>query len=339
MGGSVPIFDVSGERLCEQRELVERIALACREWGFFRVVGHGVPEDLRKRFYREQKVFFALPGSVKASVRRSGGNAWGYFDRELTQNVRDWKEIFDFGRTPQPSLPDDHPCNRCCDGRNLWPQGYPSFELTMKEYFRACETLAFRLLEVLCAGLGAPRDRLHSHFIGRHTSFLRLNHYPRCENPAPPEAGMDTALGHFGVNRHTDAGAFTILCQDGLAGLQAYKDGRWLLVDPAPDALLVNVGDMLQVWSNDRYRAPLHRVLASRSYERFSAPFFFNPAHETECAPLECAVDAESPPRYRSVHWGEFRRRRSDRDYSNPGEAVQLARYRLDGQNEPAPRA
>jgi isopenicillin N synthase-like dioxygenase len=133
--------------------------------------------------------------------------------------------------------------------------------------------------------------------------------------------------GYLGINHHTDAGALTLLLQDEQPGLEVFHDGAWKLVEPLPDALVVNIGDIVQVWSNDQYRAPLHRVLANADAERFSVPFFFNPAYSTVYAPLPSTVDTQRPPRYRPINWGEFRAHRAAGDYADAGEYHQISHY------------
>jgi len=129
------------------------------------------------------------------------------------------------------------------------------------------------------------------------------------------------------VNPHTDAGALTLLLQDDEPGLEVFHAGAWHLVEPRRDALVVNIGDIVQVWSNDRYTAALHRALVSPNAERFSAPFFFNPAYRAWYAPLVSTVDAEHPARYRPIHWGEFRARRAAGDYADHGEYHSIHHY------------
>jgi isopenicillin N synthase-like dioxygenase len=162
-----------------------------------------------------------------------------------------------------------------------------------------------------------PGEALDRHFRPAHTSFLRLNYYPHCPQPAKP----------LGVNPHTDAGALTLLLQD-LPGLQVWRKGGWWSIEPCADALTVNIGDVVQVWSNDRYIAPLHRVLAPDE-ERFTAPFFFNPSYGTDYAPLPSVVDARHPPKYRPINWREFRAQRAAGDYADAGEYLQISRYAL----------
>ena len=152
----------------------------------------------------------------------------------------------------------------------------------------------------------------------RHTSFLRLNYYPLAHPAASapaPAATAAPAASLLGINPHTDAGFLTILAQDAVPGLEveAAGGGGWVLVDPIPGALTVNVGDQCQVISNGRFRAPPHRVrgpLPGAAAPRYSAAFFFNPRPDAEVAPLPCFVDAAHPPAYRPIRWGEFRAKR-----------------------------
>jgi isopenicillin N synthase-like dioxygenase len=108
-----------------------------------------------------------------------------------------------------------------------------------------------------------------------------------------------------------------------------YREGKWHLVEPRRDALVVNVGDIVQVWSNDRYQAALHRVIADADAERFSVPFFFCPAYSADYAPLPTTIDRRTPPHYRSINWGEFYEGRAAGDYADHGEEVQISHYRI----------
>ena len=130
-----------------------------------------------------------------------------------------------------------------------------------------------------------------------HTSFLRLNYYPLCKTPAAPDGNEAASEGYLGINPHTDAGAITLLMQDEQAGLEIYRDGRWHRVEGG--SLVVHLGDIVQVWSNDRYPAPIHRVAANTSAERMSAPYFFNPAYKTNYQPLDATIDGDNPARNR----------------------------------------
>jgi isopenicillin N synthase-like dioxygenase len=310
MSAGVPVIDIS--HLQGDAQVRRRIARACEEWGFFQVVGHGIDAAVMQQFLEAIQGFFALSGSDKAAVRRSQDNPMGFYDAELTKNRRDWKQIYDFGidlADPQAREP------------SRWPAGEATFQRVMTDWYRRCERISEELLGAIETQLGASPGAITGNFRPRHTSFLRLNYYPVCDAPAPADAD-DAADGHLGIHRHTDAGALTVLLQDRVASLQVRQRGRWVTITPEPGALIVNVGDMLQVWSNDRFAAPEHRVLASAEAERFSAPFFYNPAYATDCIPMG------TPARYDAVNWGRFRDRRAAGDYADVGEEIQIAHFR-----------
>jgi len=313
----------------ELSDVVDAIGVASREFGFFQVVGHELSEELLARVWCETHWFFDLPREQKLAISRTAENPRGYYDRELTKNARDLKEVFDFSKVPFADLPENHPKNRAAvDGFNQWPNELPSFRPTMLEYFDACVELGLQLLGALCLGLGAERDRLADYFMPLHTSFVRLNFYP-LDDPLQPEDTSDvTPLGDMALHHHTDAGALTILLQDEVGGLQVFANDRWIDVEPTDGALVINVGDMMQLWSNDRFRAALHRVLPRENRARYSIPFFFNPSYETDCVPLEPLQDGGA--RYREVNWGRFREQRTAGDFADYGKEIQLADFRIE---------
>ncbi|XP_068655628.1 protein LATERAL BRANCHING OXIDOREDUCTASE 1-like [Aristolochia californica] len=288
--------------------LVEEIESASRDWGFFQVINHGVPVELRQKLEEACKEFFALPLEEKRKVRRDESNPLGYYDTEHTKNVRDWKEVFDFTVQDPTVLPSETE-----DGneelqslKNQWPE-YPSeLRKVSIEYARGVEKLVYKLLELLSLSLGLPADRLNG-FFKDQTSFIRFNHYPPCPIP-------DLALG---VGRHKDAGALTVLYQDEVGGLEVKRkaDGEWIRVKPIPDTYVVNVGDIIQVWSNEKYESVEHRVVVNSEKERFSIPYFFNPAHYVMVKPLDELVDEQKPPKYREYNWGNFFKTRKNSNF------------------------
>ena len=203
----------------------------------------------------------SLPCLRRSSVRCDGrgNNARGYYDAERTKNRLDWKEVFDFG--------DDRGVGgaaaRHSDGVNQWPADEPEFRRTVLEHLEICRNLARTLLGAVCASLGLAPTVLDSAFEG-DSSFVRLNRYAACPDPAPSDAPLFPERGHLGVHHHSDAGALTVLYQDDVAGFQVQRGDRFVVVEPVAGAFTVNLGDMLQVCSNDRYISPVHRVLAAR---------------------------------------------------------------------------
>ena len=323
-----PVIDIRGLPEGDGAAL-QRVGQALRgapaRLGLFHVTHHGIPRDDLHAFDETMHALFAMGEAEKAAIRRTRENAWGYYDRELTKNRPDWKEIFDYGPEPEPGQ--HAPAHS--DGRNQWPAGHPEWKTVLIRHFAQCERIALSLLRALCVSLELPADRLDAAFVD-HSSYLRLNHYPRCDEPAPPDADWFPEQGRLGVHHHTDAGALTILYQDEVAGLQAWVEDRLVLIEPVPDALTVNLGGMLQVWSNDRLRSPIHRVLAHRNRERFSAPFFLNPRYDTVCEPLLEGPAAAASARFRPVSWAHFRDQRSAGDFADFGAEIQIEDFRIE---------
>jgi len=319
----VPVIDIA-ELVAGGRdpalESIGAIARAAERWGFFQVVNHGIDKALIRNVWLEASNFFAQPMKDKEAILRDRENPWGYYNNELTKNQRDRKEVFDFtddGRDP------------VYDEENRWPAGLARFRDVLSSYRRATAELSLTLLEAMCAGLGLAPDYLNAHFTPQHTGFSRLNYYPVGDPLAGRTDVEHQAEADLGIHHHTDAGALTVLLQDGVGGLQVYNDGLWYDVPPVEGALVINTGDMMQVWSNDRYRAAMHRVLASNEIERYSIPFFYNPMAGTVVEPLPSVVTAGQPANYRPIDWSDFRSKRTDGDYADYGPEVQIAQYRI----------
>ena len=307
----VPVVDFA----CDEVAIRSQIHSACRRWGFFQVRGHAIEPTLSASMLSAAQRFFAQPSVQKNSIRRSSENPWGFYDSELTKNVKDWKEIVDIGPERGAQQPQ-------------WPEEPSEFREIMEVYSREAQAVARTLTRILLANLAEPAVTELDGF-SNDSSFLRLNYYPVCANPAPADLALDEPAsqraGHLGISHHTDAGAVTVLQQFGPPGLQVMRDGRWHTVDVLEDALVINIGDVAQVWSNDVYPAPLHRVLANSQTERFSAAYFFNPDFDYSYAPLV----ADAAPAYRAINWGEFRAGRAAGDYADEGEEIQIDHYRL----------
>jgi isopenicillin N synthase-like dioxygenase len=327
-----PVIDVSGLAEGDDGARV-RVAAdlerPCAEWGVFQIVGHGVPADELAEFEAAMRRFFARPPDEKATVRRTRENARGYYDEELTKNRPDWKEVFDYGaERAAGEAPARH-----SDGVNQWPGGRgeeaAAFQRILLRHHASCTRVAHALLRALCTSLGLAPDALTPAF-GRDSSFVRLNRYAACPEPADPDAPLFPDRGHLGVHHHTDAGALTLVYQDAVEGLQVHHGGRWHTLDTVPGAFAVNLGDMLQVWSNDRYRSPLHRVIVHRDRARCSAPFFFNPSYDTVCAPLPGLLEAGEAPRFRPISWAHFRDQRSAGDFADYGAEIQIDDFRIE---------
>ncbi|MED6122573.1 hypothetical protein PIB30_040955 [Stylosanthes scabra] len=306
--------------------LVKQIGSACKEWGFFQVTNHGVPLSLRKNLDEASKKFFSQSLEEKKKVSRDETSPSGYYDTEHTKNVRDWKEVFDFlAKEPTivPLTPHEFD-DAIIHWTNKSPNYPPNFRGTLEKYIEEMEKLGYKLLELIAMSLGLEAKRFEE-FFEDQTSFVRLNHYPPCPYP-------HLALG---VGRHKDGGPLTILAQDDVGGLQVKlkhktDQEQWVTVEPTPNAYIINVGDIMQVWSNDAYESVEHRVMVNSGKERFSIPYFMFPAHDTEVKPLEELTNENNPPKYRPYKWGKFFVHRTDSNFRKQNEEnIQIHHFKI----------
>ena len=267
--------------------MAAQIGQACREHGFFYILGHGVDEGLQERLLHLSRRFFAQPLDRKLAIRMAlAGRAWrGYFPvgGELTSGRPDLKEGLYFGA----ELDDDHPLVRAgtpMHGRNLFPSQIPLFRETVLDYMAAMTALGHRLMEgvALSLGLEAP------YFADRYTKdplvLFRIFHYPPDTSPSENEPS-------WGVGEHTDYGVLTILKQDDAGGLQVKSRSRWIAAPPITGAFLCNIGDMLDRMTGAKYRSTPHRVSSPTERGRLSFPFFFDPNFNAEVRPINlCGV-------------------------------------------------
>ncbi|KAE8667862.1 2-oxoglutarate (2OG) and Fe(II)-dependent oxygenase superfamily protein [Hibiscus syriacus] len=254
--------------------------------------------EIGKAVEKVAKAFFHLPIEEKRKVKRDELNFTCYHDEEHTKNIRDWKEVFDMliqEPTILPASPD--PDDEELEATLTSGLRIPLSLETCLEYCRVVEKLAFRLLELISISLGLAANRLGELF-KHQTGPLRLNYYPPCPFP-------ELALG---VGRHSDGGALTVLVQDDVGGLQirSQSDGEWIPIKPILNAYIINIGDNLQVWSNDLYVSAEHRVVVNSQRERFSIPFFFFPSHYVTMKPLEELVNDKILMKYKEYNWGKY---------------------------------
>jgi len=213
---------------------------AAQTWGFFQVVNHSIPEQLESDIIQNMLLLFGSSSELKNSIRRSLTNSRGYADDELTKRQRDMKEVFDMGQpTPYQDLSPSAMVNQGIDGTNQWPDTYlyphlHDLQPTVEEYFLQCAQLSHKLFQLLISPFlicsEYSNDTTTSYVMGafsKHTSFMRLNYYPpvNTSNQAVTDIHNDggdsssvddehnNAEEHFGVSRHTDSGAVTVLLQ------------------------------------------------------------------------------------------------------------------------------
>ena len=310
----VPIVDISNPSATELGALDS----ACSDHGFFLLTGHGLDEIIAETWEQTRR-FFDADRSIRKSVERSQENPLGYFDRELTKRARDHKEVFDF---IDPSL-------QRLDVRNRWPDDLTGFRSTLKQYFDAFSDLTSRTINLVHDALSLSTGSRALTSFDRNSSTVRLNHYT-LGDPVPESERVGLAvLGETALGYHTDPGAITLLLQDDTGGLQAESlhDG-WIDVPPTEGTVVVNLGDCMQAWTNDRYRAAVHRVLPMTTQRRFSIPYFANPHRDSIVAPLPALSIGGA--RYREFAWRDHMAARAYDNFTDLGAPdTQLGDYRI----------
>jgi isopenicillin N synthase-like dioxygenase len=289
----------------ERRRVATQIGEACREFGFFYIVGHGVDQNLQRRLEEVSRRFFAQDVKAKLDIGMSrGGRAWrGYFPvgGELTSGQPDLKEGIYFGA----ELDKDHPLVRAgtpLHGPNLFPDSVPEMRQVVLDYIEAMTGLGHALIAGISLSLGLDE----SYFARRYTFdpliLFRIFNYPARSRAA----NNDIA---YGVGEHTDYGLLTILKQDMSGGLHVKAKSEWIDVTPIPNSFVCNIGDMLDHITRGRYLSAPHRVQNVSRQDRFSFAFFFDPNFSAEIKPLELEAEIRDNKAERwdhaSVH--EFR--------------------------------
>ena len=310
----VPTVDISDPTSTS----LQAIDAACRDHGFFLLSGHGF-DDLISQTWVQTRRFFDADRSVRTSITRSKENPLGYFDRELTKRKRDTKEVLDFIDPTQTLL----------DARNQWPDGLPDFKEVMVEFFDAFSILADRTLSLLHDALQLTAHSRSLTSCARTSSTVRLNHYP-IGDPVPVNERDGLAdLGETALGYHTDPGVLTLLLQDNTGGLQTQaRDGHWIDIAPTDGTIVVNLGDMMQAWTNDRYRAAIHRVVPMTTQRRFSIPYFSNPQRDAIIEPIPELCTAG--PRYRPIQWRSFMAARAYDNFTDLGtDDTQVSDYQI----------
>ena len=281
----VPVIDLKEGGLSHSQ--LKLLDLACRDHGFFLLENHGMQESI-DRMWNASEWFFRLPRNEKLRILRTESKPLGYYDRELTKRKRDLKEVFDF-MDPR-SNKDDY---------NQWPLD-DSFKHAMDIFFKDASSVARKTLELVFKSLVHGKLDLPSG--NSDMSTVRLNYYPIGDPLKDYGIHEAVELGEMALNHHTDPGILTLLLQDMTGGLQAFshQDG-WIDIAPKKDTIVVNLGDAMQVWTNDQYLAAMHRVSKRTNESRYSTPYFYNPSRDEVLKPIKGISDESD--HYMSFIW------------------------------------
>ena len=308
---AVPTISLERDPAVVGREFDETL----RSVGFFQVVDHGVDDAIADAAWNAARAFFDLPLTDKLAVERAPGGLYGYFPMRSESLAAsrgdvtpgDLKESFNMGPGIRRSLVPVDDTEADLFTANVWPAALPELQRAWQAYYAAMSHLADRLMHMFALGLDLPAEFFAPH-IDASPSALRAINYP--EQTQAPEPGQLRA------GAHTDYGTLTILRQEaGRAGLEVHDaaNDSWLPVPPADGALVINIGDLMARWTNDRWTSTLHRVVnpdaapgsdVGASQRRQSMPFFHNANYSTMVEALPTCVPAGERPRYEPVMAG-----------------------------------
>ncbi len=285
------------------------VRIAGQTVGFFQIVGHGVDDGVIGTAWREARRFFDLPLADRMTVAQRAGDAYGFspmegeaLERSLgtMDSAADLKQTFNVGPEPMPDVDLDHPVAAWAFGPTPWPAALPSLEPAMRAYFDAMDALARRLLRLFAIALEQPHDFFEP-YVDRAPGALRALDYPELGDRSP-------VPGQRRAGAHTDYGTLTILRQDDAPGGLEVLDPRtdtWTPVPARADAFVVNLGDLMQRWTGDRWRSTMHRVVVppagSGPHRRQSMAFFHNANVDARIEVIPSCVPAGATPTYEPV--------------------------------------
>lgn len=311
MNNTVPMIDLARARSSDAEfdAVARQIDEANQHVGFLAVVNHGVPQTLLDDMYDVTAEFFDLPMDERLSVLGSRHTSRGYIPPKQRALARtrgietpaDLVELFSIGL---PEVPDDPWFRRAQDlgyfAANRWPERPARFREIWESYYREMRTLAFELMQLFAVALGLEKNWFDDK-VDRPISNLFANHYPPLT--AVPEPGQ------IRVGEHTDYGSLTLLYQsDAVGGLEVLLDDVWCPIEPIPGSFVVNIGDLMARWTNDRWISTLHRVqnptISGPASRRISFPFFCQPNYDAVIETLPTCRQPGGTSRYATITAG-----------------------------------
>ncbi|XAR50063.1 Flavonol synthase [Bertholletia excelsa] len=291
-----------------QKRVRDMIGRACSEYGFFQIVNHGVPAQLMNQALELSKTFFSQPSEekLKSSPGSEAPLPAGYSKQpDHSPDKNEYLLMFPPGST-----------------FNVLPTNPPKFREVLEEMFSYFTKTGKIMERILNECLGLPPNFLQEYNHDRSWDFMVALHY----FPA-------TDTEDNGISEHEDGNWFTFVLQDEVGGLQVSKDGQWIPTVPAKGTLVVNVCDIIQVLSNNKYKSATHRVVRSRGRSRFSYAFFYNLQGEKWVEPLpQFTTEIGERPRYRGFLYKDYqalRMRNKSHPPSRPEDVIHITHYAI----------
>nr|KJB76103.1 hypothetical protein B456_012G071800 [Gossypium raimondii] len=291
----IPVIDFSFLAKGDEDE-VQKLHLACKDWGFFQVINHGVKEEILEKMKAAVAAFFELPFQEKKKYAKAENEIEGYGQNFVVSEHQklDWSDMIFLFTFPSQN-------------RNFkfWPLSLPGFKEALEEYSREMQKLAEELQANFSVLMGLKRDGLKRLQGGELKQGIRMNYYPICSRP-------DLVLG---ISPHSDGTSFTLLLQDDdVTGLQIKHNEAWVPVKPIPNSLIVNIGDATEIQSNGMYKSIEHRAVTNEKKPRISIATFMFPDDEQEIGPVETMIDDQNRPKlYRNIKYVDYVREKFSR--------------------------
>ncbi|KAL5554313.1 hypothetical protein UlMin_041714 [Ulmus minor] len=289
----VPPIDLSKLGGPFHEQVVGEIVHAAQTLGFFQVINHGVPLELLESLKEAAYDFFGQEAEKKAVYKKGTSPSpfvkYGTSFAPEKEKALEWKDYVSMVYTNDE------------DANKYWPQHCKEVSL---EYLRTSVDMVQKLLNVLITNLGVTLENseIVDNLIG--TKMVNMNFYPACPNP-------DLTVG---VGRHSDMGTLTVLLQDGIGGLyvkveddmNSAKNGHWIAIPPISGALVINIGDTLQILSNGKYKSAEHRVRTTSDQSRVSIPMFTIPKPTQKIGPLPQVVEKDGVAHYKEMAFQDY---------------------------------
>ncbi|XP_054799824.1 protein DOWNY MILDEW RESISTANCE 6-like [Prosopis cineraria] len=288
----VPLIDLSSP---DRSQIVRLVGQACKSFGFFQVINHGVDLEAVKKMSEVAYEFFRLPVEEKMKLYSEDPSKTVRLSTSFNVNkekVHNWRDYLRLHCYPLHTYVPH------------WPSNPPSFKETVGNYCMEVRELGFRIEEYISESLGLPKDHIKN-VLGEQGQHMAVNYYPPCPEPELT----------YGLPGHTDPNAVTILLQGvDVSGLQVLKDGNWVAINPQPDAFVINIGDQIQALSNGIYKSVWHRAVVNSEKPRLSVASFLCPQDDALISPAEPLTEDGHGAIYRGYTYEEYYKKFWSRD-------------------------
>ncbi|KAF3631863.1 putative transcription factor TCP14-like [Capsicum annuum] len=294
-----PLFSTD-ENNQEKKQAMEQIGEACVNYGFFQITSHGIPLELLSRTMDMYETFFACSDEEKLSLPHN-------YMKSKQNSAETWEHlVFNFSSS----------------GFDFCPDNPPHFKQVLEEMASHFTKLGVLLEGIISECLGLPPDFLANYKSDRSpNSLMGLHYFPATEDE------------NTGKPAHEDPGCFTIVYQDELGGLQVQKDDQWIPIAPCKDKLVVNIGDVIQVLSNNKFKSATHRVIRPRELNRYSCAVFYNVHGDKWIEPLtRFTKEIGESPKYRRFRFREYlqlRLRNRTHPPDRPEDLIHITHYSI----------